>query len=289
MQLAPTLFATSFTLVVAAGLVQLDAGPEADGPARKPVLGVAVVHGHKLAVSLDRDRVPAGQEVTLSILAKEGGAGDTVRVAVLEQSGSPMMRSMPPPREVFHQDVTIAADGAVKVPIKLAGLARPKGAEVDPLAVAGSAVQYTVQVLPTGGPGEHDTAAYLPIFAYEPEAYRLEIEPIAAGAAGTPVDIAVRVTSLADKPLRGVTIGGSGELASVDEPARLEELAPGAQAVVHLKGTRGAPAGDTAMVQVYGFAEYGGTAAAWAKVDRAGTLVARASEASDPAMMGGLF
>jgi hypothetical protein len=289
MRLPVTLFASSFAIVVAAGLVQLDAGPEADGPATRPALHELTIGDHTLELGLDRERVPTGEAIRLSIVGREGrGAGDKLRVALLEQTGSPMSRSMAPPREVFHQDVVVARDGALSLPIKLAGAAarRPKGAPtVDPLLTAGRATQYTIVVSAAGGGGPGDAAIYLPVFAYEPEAYKLEVEPVVAGAPGTAIDVAVKVTSLVDAPLRGITVGGSSELASIGQPATIAELAPRASVTVHLKGTRVAAAEGPAMVQAYGYAELGGTAAAWARFADDGTLVARASEAAMPAFM----
>jgi hypothetical protein len=317
MKLPLTLFATSFTIVVAAGLVQLDAGPEADGPLRKPALHTITVGDHQLEVSVDRERVPTGEAVKLAIVARHGGgAGDKLRVAVLEQMGSPMSRSMPPPREVFHQDVVVGKDGALTVPLtlttsagRLAAVTEAKAAtKVDPLLTAGRATQLTIVVSGRGddagsaGRADHvasidnvgsvetsaDEAAYLPVFAYEPEAYRLEIEPIAAGEPGTPVDVAVKVTSLAKAPLRKLTVGASSAIATIDEPATIETLAPGEVRTIHLRGTRVAPPADAAslLVNAYGYAEYGGTAGAWASLAVDGTLLARASEMSDPMLLG---
>ncbi|HVV82161.1 MAG TPA: hypothetical protein VHE35_03750 [Kofleriaceae bacterium] len=288
MKLAPTLFASSFVLSVAAGLVRLDAGPDADGPARKPVLGVATIDGHKLSVSLDRDRVPIGEPVKLAIAATDGSHGEKLRVAVLEQVGSPEMRSMPPPREVSHQDVVLG-DEPLTLPITLAGPPLPAGAQApDPLTQAGQATQFTVVVtaaVPDAGKGNRprDAGAYLPVFAYHPDAYRLKLQPLAAGKPGDAIDVAVEVTSLVDRPLTGLGIGLSSELVAIDDSAKLDTLAPHARTIVHLHGHRQQVAGGPVLVQAYGFAVLGGTAAAWARVDpAAGTLLAQSSQPLEP-------
>lgn len=291
MHLTTTLFTTSFTIVVAAGLAQLDAGPEADGPTGKPALHAATIGGRHLEVSLDRERVPAGEAVHLTIRATDGGpAGETVRVALLEQTGSPASRMPSPPRQVSQKDVQVGSE-PVAVALTLSGPTTAAGNKAgDPLIVAGRATQYTLVVTGAGAAKDHgpiadDAGLYLPVFAYQPEAYRLTIEPPAAGAPGDTVDVAVRVTSLAGKPLRGITIGLSSELVAIDDQARIDVLAPKAETVVHLHGQRQAVGADPVRMQAYGTAEYGGSAGAWATIDGAhGTLIARASE-PDPMML----
>ncbi len=300
MNLTAALFTSTFTIVVAAGLVQLDAGPEADGPARKPAMHEAVVGGRHLQVSLDRERVPAGEAVHLTITATDpdAGTGGRLRIALLEQSGSRMSRVMMPPTEVWHHEVRLGRE-PLSVPVTLGGPAdgviAGSGAAGDPLTIAGRATQYTVVVTaaPPDGKGhggalasaEADTVAglYVPVFAYQPEAFRLTIDPPAAGKPGDPVDVTVRVKSLAGKPLTGISLGLSSEVFAIDDQPRIASLAPGAEQVVHLHGHRTAVAAGPVTLQAFASADYGGTAGAWATIDATdGSLVARASEPSVP-------
>lgn len=266
MRLTSILFATSFTLIAATGWVHLEAGPTEEGPAEVRAVQELAVAGQRVGVSLDRRRVPAGAAVRLTV---SGVAPDTIgrelAVRVMAQTSSPMSRVPTPPREVASATVQLATS-PVTIPLTLPGL----GAR-DPLAVAGRITQYTVVV---SDGDQRDAAVALPVFAYEPEAFRLAIDPPAPGPAGAPVDVTVRVTSVADAPLRGVAIRVGGSLVTSSDEARVARLAPGETAVVTLHGVRGAVGADASLV-AYGNAERGGTASLWTRLDaRTGGLTA---------------
>ena len=265
MRLSSILFACSFTLVAATGWVRLEAGPGDDGPAALPASRELTIAGQPVRVHLDRDRVAAGSAVTLTVAAVQGAAvGREVPVRLLAQTSSPMSRVPTPPRELAHTTVRLGAQ-PVTLPLTLPG--RAVSREVDRLAVAGQISQYTVVV------GEREAEVALPAFAYQPEAYRLAIEPPAGGRVGEPLDVTVRVTSVATAPLRGVTIRVSGSLFESPDVARLATLAPGATASVTLHGTRGDTSAGEATLAAFGAAERGGTAALWTRLDRGtGTL-----------------
>ncbi|MBK7077617.1 MAG: hypothetical protein IPH44_35510 [Myxococcales bacterium] len=261
MRLTSILFATSFTLAVATGWVHLEAGPNDDGPAELRAVQELAVAGQRVGVSLDRARVPAGAAVRLTVSAVEpGAAGRELAVRVMAQTGSPMERVPTPPREVARATVRLAT-APVTIPLTLPGAP----ARADRLATAGRITQYTVVV--SDGHARDAAVVALPVFAYEPEAFRLAIDPPAPGPAGTPVDVTVRVTSVADAPLRGVVIRAGGSLFTSSDAARVVSLAPGATAVVTLHGVRGeVGAGDASLV-AYGNAERGGTASLWTRLD----------------------
>lgn len=260
MRLTSILFATSFTLIAATGWVHLEAGPTDDGPAERRAVQELAVAGQRVGVSLDRARVPAGAAVRLTVSGVEpGAAGRELAVRVMAQTSSPMSRVPTPPREVARATVRLATSPAT-IPLTLPGM----GAR-DRLAVAGRITQYTIVV--SDGDERDAAAVALPAFAYEPEAFRLAIDPPAAGPAGAPVDVTVRVTSVADAPLRGVAIRVGGSLVTSSDEARVARLAPGETAVVTLHGVRGeAGAGDGSLV-AYGNAERGGTASLWTRLD----------------------
>lgn len=267
MRLTPILFACSFTLVAATGWVHLEAGPTDDGPAeRRPTQELAVA-GQRVGVALDRARVPAGAAVRLTVSAVEpGAAGRELAVRVMAQTSSPMSRVPTPPREVAHATVRLATS-PVTIPLTLPG-APARG---DRLAIAGRITQYTVVV--SDGDRADAAVVALPAFAYEPEAFRLAIDPPAPGPVGAPVDVTVRVTSVADAPLRGVTIRASGTMFTSSDAARVASLAPGATAVVTLHGVRGEVGAGDASLAAYGSAERGGTASLWTRLDpRTGAL-----------------
>ncbi|MBL8620938.1 MAG: hypothetical protein JNK64_06525 [Myxococcales bacterium] len=259
MRLTSILFATSFTLIAATGWVHLEAGPNDDGPAERRAVQELAVAGQRVGVSLDRARVPAGAAVRLTVSGVEpGAAGRELAVRVMAQTSSPMARVPTPPREVARATVRLAT-APVTVPLTLPGM----GAR-DRLAVAGRITQYTVVV---SDGDQRDAAVALPVFAYEPEAFRLAIDPPAPGPAGAPVDVTVRVTNVADAPLRGVTIRASGSLFTSSDAARVARLAPGATAVVTLHGVRGEVGVGEASLVAYGSAERGGTASLWTRLD----------------------
>lgn len=261
MRLSSILFASSFTLIVATGWAHLDAGPNADGPAQLAVVQELTVAGHKIGVTLDRGRVVAGSEVHLTVGAVPPDlVGRELAVRVLAQTGSPMSRVPTPPREVAKAMVRLAATPAT-LPLTLPGLGGRGG---DRLAVAGRISQYTISVDPAG---REDAAVALPAFAYEPEAFQLAIDAPAAGRAGDALDLTVRVTSVADAPLRGLTVRASGTLFTSSDEVRIATLAPGATAVVTLHGVRGEPGAGDATLAVYGSAERGGTASLWTRLD----------------------
>ena len=292
MKLTTITFATCFVVGVGAGWAHLDAGPEPDGPARQLARQEATIGGARIAVSLDRERVRAGDPlvVTLARIERPDGAGDTaLRVALLEEDGSMMSRSMPPPREVMTREVTLGAR-PVMLSLALAGKADDEfGAEpADPLKTAGSATRYTIVVTaarPVDGAG-----IYLPAFAYRPEAFQLSIETPAAGKDEDVVELAVRVKSLAKATLEGINLSVSSSLFTITDRPRLESLAPGEEVVVRVTGKRVALPLDNMqadapplvlppLVLANGWAEYGGTATAWASLDPdSGKRVRGASE-----------
>lgn len=270
-----TLFTASFLSVVAAGWTLLDAGAPSDGPARKPALREVTIDGAPVRITLDRDRVPVGESVQVGIALTEAHAGGLdVRVAVLEQSGSPMARVMPPPREISSQVVHLG-DSPTQLPIKLAGDAVDP--TVDPLLLAGNATQYTIEV--SSIKKDAGAVAALPVFAYQPEAFRLTVDAPAAGKDGDTVDVVVHVESLSDKPLRGLGFSATSTFATINDNPTIETLAPGEQQTLTLHGTRIAPiAGLPALVQAYGWASYGGSATAYVTLDASGAIAERASE-----------
>lgn len=266
MRITSILFATSFTLIAATGWAHLEAGPDDDGPAELRAVQELAVAGQRVGVSLDRARVPAGAAVQLRVSAVEpGAAGRELAVRVMAQTGSPMARVPTPPREIARATVRLATT-PVTIPLTLPGL----GARAaDRLAVAGRITQYTIVVSDGDGDGEgRDPAVVaLPAFAYEPEAFRLAIDPPAPGPAGAAVDVTVRVTSVADAPVRGLTIRASGSLFTSSDEARVASLAPGATAVVTLHGVRGEVGAGEATLTAYGSAERGGTASLWTRLE----------------------
>lgn len=273
MKASTTLFTVSFLSAVAAGWYHLDASQEKDGPARKPALTRVTLDGNELAIGVDRERVPAGESVKLS-LAMVSGKGGEVRVMVQEQSASFDSRMEPPARTISSQIVSVGEKEAV-VPIDLAGILRP--GDPDPLMTAGSATRYTVLVM---SDTDGSATAAVPVFAYEPEAYQLTVDAPTAGGVGEPCDVTVHVKSLADKPLTGITIGLSTSFISTSDAPVVETLAAGDETTVTVHGTRLETTDDQPLlVQAYGYATYGGTAQAWATVDRdSGKLAQRASE-----------
>jgi hypothetical protein len=300
MKLLTISFVSSFALAVAAGWGALDAGPEQEGAPEKPALRTITVGDARVAIELDRDRVPAGESITVrlaSIEPKPGQKPLDLEVTLLEQSGSPMSRSMPPPMEVSRTKVQLAATTPSVLAFKLDPRRTRTSLGVasnDPLQIAGSGTQYTVVVTAPGKKNAEGAAAYVPLFAYHPEAYQLTIEPPASGSAkaGETLEVRVRVKSLADKKLRNITLGMSSTFATIEASPVVAELAPGAETVVTLTarvndGGMKALGANPAMWQVFGWAEYGGTAAAYATVDAgSGKLVARASRAfADPMLL----
>ncbi|MCA9679557.1 MAG: hypothetical protein H6709_06465 [Kofleriaceae bacterium] len=291
MKLSTTLFTASFVSVVVAGWNHLDAVAPVDGPADAPARHEVSIDGHAVRIELDHERIPAGQAIHATIaMVDPGPGGMDVKVQLLEQTGSMASRMPSPPREVSSQRVHLGAD-ATTVPITLAGVAR--GDDADPLDFAGSATQYTLVVTAAGdgaaatgnGNGNGlqrfavDGGAYLPVFAYEPEAYRLTIDAPAPGKVGDPVDVTIHVESLATRPITELTIGmGASFLEAADSPV-IAKLAPGATTDVHVRATRVDPQDGPMLIQAYGWATKGGSAAAWLTVDRdTGAVVRRASE-----------
>ena len=262
MRLTSILFATSFTLIAATGWVHLEAGPTDDGPAERRAVQELAVAGQRVGVSLDRARVPAGAAVRLTVSGVAPEAiGRELAVRVMAQTSSPMSRVPTPPREVARATVRLATS-PVTIPLTLPGTGAPAR---DRLAVAGRITQYTIVV--SDGDQRDPAAVALPAFAYEPEAFRLAIDPPAAGPAGAPVDVTVRVTSVADAPLRGVAIRVGGSLVTSSDEARVARLAPGETAVVTLHGVRGEARDGDASLVAYGNAERGGTASLWTRLD----------------------
>src|SRR5690349_1106045 len=98
MKATTTLFTVSFVSAVAAGWYQLDASQDQDGPDPKPVLTKVVLDGKEVLVGVDRDRVPAGDKVRLSLAMIEGSGPGEVRVMVQQQSASMDSRMEPPAR-----------------------------------------------------------------------------------------------------------------------------------------------------------------------------------------------
>jgi hypothetical protein len=286
-----TVFATSFLVAVAAGWSLLDASPETEGPDARPALHELVVDGAKLSIGLDKERVPAGQKVHVTLAMVDGGTprGVDLEVTLLEQQGDMMSRSMPPPREVARKSVHVGAEPVV-LPLELAGATRGRRAQ-DPILSAGSATQYTIVVAPAkAGEDDADAMAYVPAFAYQPEAFALTVDPPAPAEVGAPTEVVVRVKNVSGKPLKGISLGLSTALVTTNEAPRIDTLAPGAETVVRIKGTRvAAPDGAAPIIQVFGYAEYGGTAAAWAEVDPATGKLARRASAPYAAAVLGLF
>lgn len=278
MRLASILFASSFTLVVATGWAHLDAADDGDGPAEKPVVQQLSLDGKRVTATLDRGRVPAGESVTLTLAAVDPGlAGRELPVRVMAESGSRMSRVTPPPRQLTASTVRLGSE-PVTLSFALPGPGRP-GA--DPLNLAGQATRYSIEV------GEGGDRIALPAFAYQPEAFHLTLEAPGPVRVGKPVDVAVRVKSLAREPLRDLTVGASSPLFVVDEPARLATLDPGAEVVLHLRG-RGIPRDDAPpMIYAYGTAARGGTTATTVELDlQRGTL----SEVTAPlGLVAGLY
>jgi hypothetical protein len=292
MKPTPLLFTTSFAVSVLAGWALVGAGPEVDGPAHKPAIHEAIIDGHKLTVSLDRERVPAGESVQVTLAMSDAktapARGFDVKVTLVEQSGSMMSRVMPPPREVLSKVIHIGKEPVV-LPLELAGAPLPgrrrdqgPNTPVDELAIAGMATQYTVAIEPVkrGKSDDGRGNAAVPVYAYRAEAFRLTIDPPAPAKIGETVDVAVHVKNLSPKALQGISIGLSTSFLSIEDAPPIATLAPGAETVVHLKATRiDAPAEGELLLQAFGWAEYGGTASAWATVDRqSGALARRASE-----------
>lgn len=277
MKLPAALFTATFVSTVTAGWALLGAGADVDGPARQPALREATIGGRKVAVVVDRDRVPVGETVHVT-LALEGARheepGVDVKVRVLEQTGSPMSRSMPPPREVQTQIVHLGAAPS-NLAIALDGEAAGPGQ--DAVRVAGKATQYTVIV---SAAKDLDGAAAVPVFAYRPEAYHLTIDAPAPGKAGEPVAVTIHVKNVAAAELTAIRIGLSSNFISTDESPLVASLAPGAETTVVVHGKRTAPAGTEPMVQASGWAGYGGTSAAWITVDPATGAIAARGERS---------
>lgn len=280
-----TWFAASFVSVVVAGWNHLDASEPEDGPAAAPALREVTIDGHPLRVGVDHARVAAGAVVHATIAMTDApAAGLDVQVRVLQQTGSAMSRIQSPPREVSSQRVHVGAAATV-VPITLAGIVGAAGA--DPLATAGAATQYTIVVTSTRA-NDPGAGAYLPVFAYQPEAYRLTIEPPGPGQVGDAVEVAVRVKSLAATPLKDLTIGlGTSFLTVADSPV-IAELAPGAETVVRIKATRIAPPDGPLFLQATGWAAYGGSASAWLTLAKdSGAVEGGASEPYPLISLGG--
>ncbi len=276
MRLTTSLFTASFLSVVVAGWMQLDASSPDDGPSRRPALREFAIDGAPARISIDRQRLQAGGEVRATLALTEAQNGFTdVRVALLEQEGPPMERSMPPTRAISAQLIHMGKE-PVELAFKLDGAAAQDAA--DPLTVAGQVTQYTIQVTspdPNGSGG-----AAIPVFAYRPEAYQMTIEEPARAEVGEPVELVVHVKNVADKPLKGISISASSTFSSVDDYPRVEGLEPGEETTVTLHGTRFETAEEQPMqVQVFGWAEYGGSSAAYVKLDReTGAITERASE-----------
>jgi hypothetical protein len=273
MRTSTTLFTVSFVSAAAAGWVHLDAAQDPDGPARAPTLTRASIDGKEMVVGVDRDRVTAGGKVELSLAMVEAQGGE-VRLMVQEQSAEMDSRMETPPRTISSQLIRVDGEGTT-VPIELAGMLRDKNA--DPLLTAGAATRYTLVV---ASDTDGKVAAALPVFAYEPEAYRLTVEAPTPAGVGEPTDVTVKVENLTDKPLTGIGIGLSSSFITTDQASLIETLAPGEETTVTFRGTRvEAPEEGALLIQAFGWAHYGGTAAAWATVDRgSGALTASKSE-----------
>jgi len=285
MKTSTLLFTSSFVAVVASGWARIDAGGNSDGPAAQPVHREIQIGDRTVALQLDRERVPSGQPIHLTLAATGSERrGLDVEVAVMEQTGSRMARSMPPPREVSRRTVHLAS-APVELPLTLAGPVRGEG--VDPLTVAGAARQYTIVV--TGkGDAASSGGAWLPVFAYQPEAYRLTVTPPTAEV-GQQAELAIEVESLVDKPLRDLTIGIGSNFLEVDGGAHLAELAPGEHAVVHVKVRRTATSeGQPLRIDVTGWAGYGGSSTSWVTVDQATGEIARGSNVAGAGLMVGM-
>ena len=224
MKLTTSLFAVSFLSAVAAGWAQLDADAPTDGPAGKPALRDVTIDGHAMHLAVDRDRVVAGDQVHVRLAMTDAPRkGLDVRVTLLEQVSQPMARMVPPPRKVEEQIVHLGAE-ARTLAFTLAGPA----AGGDPIRAAGRATQYTVAVRSArkhGGTG----GAAIPVFAYQPQAYAITIDPPPPGAEGTPVDLTVHVKSLVDKPLTAIQLGASSSFAKLVDAPTIATLAPGAR------------------------------------------------------------
>lgn len=254
-----TLFTVSFVSTVAAGWSRLDAVQDANGPEHKPVLGHVQIDGNDVIAKLDRDRVTAGGKVQLSLGATRTGE---VRVTVQEQSMMMDSRMEPPARTISSKIVEVGPDGVVET-IELAGALREDDA--DPLLTAGSAVRYSILV----GSDQHPNgAAVLPVFAYEPEAYRLTVEAPTPGGVGEPADVQVRVENLSKKALTGLSISLSSTFVAASDTASIASLEAGDETTVTIHGTR-VETQDTypLVVQAFGYATYGGTSSAYLTVD----------------------
>ena len=271
MKASTTLFTVSFVSAALAGWYQLDARQDEDGPAKKPVITRVTLDGNELSVGVDRQRVPAGETVNVTLAVTRGTPGE-VRLNVMEQSSEMGSRMEPPPRTIATQIVKLGAEPTT-VPIELSGMVRPSS---DPLQNAGAATRYTIVVT---SDKDGSAQAALPVFAYEPEAYQLTVDAPTAAGVGEPVDVTVHVKSLVDKPLTGITIGLSSSFITPTDSPVIDTLAAGDEQTIVVHGTRTEqPDGTPLLVQAYGYAGYGGTAQAWAEIDDGGALTARASE-----------
>jgi hypothetical protein len=262
MKLTTSLFAVSFLSVVAAGWAQLDADAPTDGPAGKPTLRDVTLGGHALHVAIDHDRVPVGEKVHVRLAMTDlPRRGYDVRVSLLEQRGSPMARMMPPPRTVETKVVHLGPE-ATTLAFELAG----RDAKADPIRTAGGVVRYTIAVTSARNGRNDAGGTAIPVFAYVPPAYQLTLDPPALADDGKPIDLAVHVKSLAAKPLTRIQINVSSSFIQAAGASTIATLAPGAEAVVHLHGKR-VTTSAAPFVQVYGLAEYGGSAATLVKID----------------------
>jgi hypothetical protein len=269
MKATTTLFTLSFVSAVAAGWYELDAAQTKDGPDRKPALTRVTLGGKEVAFGIDRGRVPAGEQVHLSLSTTDGKSGE-LRVMLQEQTGGMESRVETPPRTISSQIVDVGPT-ATTIGLDLAGM--PK--DGDRLLTAGTAQRFTI-VVAADGDAEHTAA--LPVFSYQPQAYDLSIdEPSEDGDALT---VTVHVKNLTDKALSGISVGVSTNAFSISEYPVLDTLDAGAEKTVTVHGTRAdTPEGQLRLIQVYGNASYGGEAAAWAQLDHdSDAIVAKGSE-----------
>jgi hypothetical protein len=103
---------TAFALVMLLAAPGMYRELNADGEAAPSPVRVVKVGDAKLAVSLDRTRVKPGESVTVAMSIENPGPRERVtelEIAVLERTGSPMARVLPPPTVRHTQSVTMVA------------------------------------------------------------------------------------------------------------------------------------------------------------------------------------
>jgi hypothetical protein len=181
----PTLIAFTVVMLLAAPGAYRELN--ADGEAAPSPVRIVKVGDARLAVSLDRTRVHAGEPLKVAMSIENPGPREKVtevEIAVLERVGSPMARVSPPPTVRHTETVTMVAQaqGTTRQTVAL---------KVPPATGKGAAAFGRTLLVRVTAKGTHTPAT---IAAVVVPAARAPARPAATGTAALAAAAAQRPT-----------------------------------------------------------------------------------------------